>query len=167
MADLRMPTKIYVASSWRNILQPAVVASLRSLGHDVYDFKNPQPGNTGFSWREIDENWERWTVDEYWQNLQNPIAIKGFQSDWNAMIAADCCVMIMPCGRSAHLEAGYFVGAQKPLYILLVERAEPELMYKMATTVMTSYAELLDIFGRLSEYDEQLEGFPCRAGFSP
>ncbi len=45
---------------------------------------------------------------------------------------AEVGVMVMPCGRSAHLEAGYFVGARKPLLIILSD-AEPELMYKMGT----------------------------------
>lgn len=40
--------KIYVASSWRNLLQPAVVHVLRRCGHDVYDFKHP-PTSTGLS----------------------------------------------------------------------------------------------------------------------
>lgn len=38
--------KIYVASSWRNQYQPEVVATLRAVGHEVYDFKNPRPGGT-------------------------------------------------------------------------------------------------------------------------
>lgn len=40
--------KIYVASSWRNNRQPDVVKFLRDLGHEVYDFKNPKPGDDGF-----------------------------------------------------------------------------------------------------------------------
>jgi hypothetical protein len=40
--------KLYVASSWRNARQPEVVARLREAGHEVYDFRNPAPGNTGF-----------------------------------------------------------------------------------------------------------------------
>ena len=50
---------------------------------------------------------------------------------------ADTGVLVMPCGRSAHLEAGYFVGAGKRL-IILINDSEPELMYKMgmlATTI--------------------------------
>lgn len=41
--------KIYVASSWRNERQPEVVEHLRSFGYEVYDFRNPAPGDTGFS----------------------------------------------------------------------------------------------------------------------
>lgn len=35
------PNRIYVASSWRNNVQPLVVQTLRVAGLDVYDFKNP------------------------------------------------------------------------------------------------------------------------------
>lgn len=33
--------RIYVASSWRNLLQPGIVLALRRCGHQVYDFRNP------------------------------------------------------------------------------------------------------------------------------
>jgi len=45
--------RVYVASSWRNEKQPAVVKALREAGHEVYDFRSPTPGNTGFSWRKV------------------------------------------------------------------------------------------------------------------
>ncbi len=32
---------IYLASSWRNDLQPEVLLALRDAGHAVYDFRNP------------------------------------------------------------------------------------------------------------------------------
>lgn len=128
--------KIYVASSWRNDIQPEVVYALRSAGHEVYDFKNPH-GNTGFSWSEIDENWEQWTQTEYLEALKHPLAERGFVNDWMAMEWADTCVLVMPSGRSAHIEAGYFVGAFKQL-IILISDDEPELMYKMANYVEQS-----------------------------
>jgi hypothetical protein len=52
---------------------------------------------------------------------------------------ADTCVLLLPCGRSAHLEAGYFVGAGKELNIVLSnEKFEPELMYKMTNNIYVS-----------------------------
>lgn len=33
--------KIYVASSWRNKYYPEIVAKLRMMGYEVYDFRNP------------------------------------------------------------------------------------------------------------------------------
>lgn len=136
---------IYVASSWRNDYQPEVVERLRNEGHEVYDFKNPSPTNTGFHWQEVDRDWQQWTTAQLRDSLYNsPIAQTGFDSDWNAMLRADACVMVMPCGRSAHLEAGYFVGAKKPTFILLGgTKCEPELMYKMATSVCLNLDEVV------------------------
>jgi len=122
--------KIYVASSWRNNRQPEVVEFLRKQGHEVYDFKNPEP-YTGFAWSEIDPNWENWTNQEYFRALSHPRAVQGFESDFNAMKWADACVLVMPCGRSAHTEAGWMQGMNKPTIVLIEDKAEPELMYKV------------------------------------
>ncbi len=134
--------KLYVASSWRNTRQPEVVTRLRAEGHKVYDFRNPEPGNSGFHWSEIDPDWKQWTPEQFREALINPIALKGFSLDFGAMQWADAGIMVMPCGRSAHIEAGYFVGAGKPLFILLSD-GEPELMYKMATAVAVDIDELI------------------------
>ena len=129
--------KIYLASSWRNPTQSRTVETLRECGHEVYDFRNPQEGDSGFHWSEIDPNYRSWTAEQFWQALKHPIAESGFRLDWGAMQWADTGVLRLPCGRSAHLEAGYFIGAKKPLYILLAGESEAELMYKMATGIFT------------------------------
>lgn len=136
--------KIYLASSWRNIHQPEVLVALRGY-HDVYDFRNPKEGDSGFHWEEIDKRWQYWTRSEYRVALSNPLANSGFKSDFDAMKWADTCVLLLPCGRSAHLEAGYFVGAAKPLHIYLADpQTEPELMYKMATGIHCTMDELIN-----------------------
>ena len=43
---------IYVASSWRNHVQPMIVEALRGDGHEVYDFRNP-PDAAGFGWGQL------------------------------------------------------------------------------------------------------------------
>lgn len=135
---------IYVASSWRNVYQQCVVEDLREHGHETYDFKNPQSGNTGFHWSEIDPAWKYWTPERFVEGLQHPIAQKGFQSDFDAMHWADVCVLVLPCGRSAHLEAGWMRGNGKPTFVLHPpECLEPELMYLIADRVFTSMVDLL------------------------
>lgn len=99
-------------------------------------------GEKGFHWSDIDTDWEQWGPDQFIASLNHPIAVAGFNLDFRAMCWADVCVMVMPCGRSAHLEAGFFVGANKPLYILLSD-GEPELMYKMASALCSDEDELL------------------------
>jgi len=135
--------KVYVASSWRNDVQPAVVTAVRAAGHEAYDFKNPRPGDKGFHWSEIDPDWQQWSMGAYRDALNHPIAQAGFRSDWDAMEWADACILVMPCGRSAHIEAGYFVGAGKQLIILLSD-GEPELMYRMAGHIALTIEESID-----------------------
>jgi hypothetical protein len=135
--------KIYVASSWRNERQGEIVKLLRRNFYEVYDFKEPIPGGKGFGWSEVDPQYKGWDAAAYRKALDHPASVAGFQSDWNAMQWADTGVLLLPSGRSAHIEAGYFVGAGKQLFILLDRENEPELMYKMATAICLDTIELL------------------------
>jgi hypothetical protein len=47
--------RLYVASSWRNPIQPSIVADLRAQGHDVYDFRHPPGGDH--------PEWTSWTPE--------------------------------------------------------------------------------------------------------
>jgi hypothetical protein len=98
--------KIYLASCWRNDCQPDVVRGLRKAGHQVYDFRNPGEGNHGFHWSDIAVGWRKWTGQQCRNALQHPIAKRGFECDFSAMQAAEACVLLLPSGKSAHLEAG-------------------------------------------------------------
>ena len=141
-------SRIYVASSWRCAEQPAVVAALREHGHEVYDFRNPGGmfGGvwSGFAWSEIDPEWLGWTIDAYRNRLDHQRAIQGFSADFAAMQWADTFVLVLPCGRSAHLELGWAVGAGKRTAILLSQNGfEPELMYRMVDRLATSLDEVV------------------------
>lgn len=151
--------KIYVASSWRNQQQQSVVQQLRDAGHEVYDFKNPRPGETGFAWSDIDPDWQAWTPEQFREALRHPIALNGYISDASAMAEADACVMVMPCGRSAHLEAGFFVGSPKKALIILLgeEPAEPELMYRMANAICLDMGEVIERLEVFAESSRMLE----------
>ena len=134
--------KIYVASSWRNNIQPDVVLLLKYLGHDVYDFRNP-PGQSGFGWGAIGENWQEWSIREYRDGLNHPLAIAGYESDRQAMEWADAFVLVLPCGRSAHLELGWAAGRGKHTVIYSLGPTEPELMYKMVNLVTDDWNEVV------------------------
>lgn len=123
------PRKIYVASSWRNEHQQGIVAELRAAGHDVYDFHNPAPGNNGFKWKDAHGDGAT-TIQSYLLAVTSPVALQGFDHDKGALDWCDTCVMVLPCGRSAHLEAGYAAGRGKHvIFWLHPDRFEPELMY--------------------------------------
>ncbi|MEQ1678417.1 MAG: hypothetical protein ABL876_17110 [Chitinophagaceae bacterium] len=146
--------KIYVASSWRNKHQPEIVQKLRDAGHEVYDFRNPSETDKGFAWSDIDPNWKEWTNEQYRKALNHPVAVKGFFNDFSGMQWADACVMVMPCGRSAHTEAGWMQGAGKPTIILQQKEAEPELMYKIYEAV---YDNIIDVVEHLTMLQIALE----------
>jgi hypothetical protein len=151
------PNYVYVASSWRNPMQPAVIHTLHAAGIDCYDFRNPE-GGTGFSWLEVKtdrpsvtgiatkgSDWEQ--VDEYLRMVNHPRAIEGYDADFAAMNKADTFVMVLPCGKSAHLELGWAIGAGKRTAILLEDPVEPELMYRGADYLATSVFDLLGWLG--------------------
>lgn len=137
--------KLYVASSWRNLLYPGIVHALRRIGHEVYDFRHP-PGGTAFNWRELDPNFADWDADEYRAALRHPMARAGYESDIDALKACDACVLVLPSGRSASFELGYAIGQGKRGYVVQLDKVEPELMYSEAT-IITSMNELFDAFG--------------------
>lgn len=149
------PEYVYVASSWRCNMHPAVIEILKAAGIPHYDFRNP-PNGTGFSWSEVMPTFNRdeqlADVQEYLDGLENPRSIDGFNSDFEAMQKADTFVLVLPCGRSAHLELGWAVGAGKRTAILLDPHLQdrtitPELMYKMVDHLSTSMFELLGWLG--------------------
>lgn len=136
---------VYVASSWRNDVQPDVVAAIRAAGIEAYDFKNPDDA-TGFHWSEVGlrRDNDAADVNEYLEALLHPRAVAGFRSDFEAMQRADAFVLVLPCGRSAHLELGWAVGAGKRTAILLEDPCTPELMYAMVDHLALSVDEVVD-----------------------
>jgi hypothetical protein len=139
--------KIYVASSWRNPIQQEIVGALRGAGHEVYDFRNPAPGQHGFSWSEVNPNWLEWSPTQFIEDLysKHPSIQRGFAFDKNALDASDVCVCVLPCGRSAHLEAGYAAGkGKRVLFFLHPIKFEPELMYLLGHGCVTEISDLLE-----------------------
>lgn len=145
MADTK---RIYVASSWRNDQQQGIVYVLRAAGFEVYDFKHP-PNGRGFHWSEVglQRGNDVAAVDDYLAALDHPRSVEGFDSDFDAMQWADTFVLVLPCGRSAHLELGWAVGAGKRTAVLLDDPCTPELMYRMVDHLAPSAMDLLGWLG--------------------
>lgn len=134
--------RIYVASSWRNDAQQSVVRELERHGHAVYDFKNP-PNRTGFAWQQVLFGGQVKNFNHYMAALAHPVAAAGYLSDMRAMEWADTCVLVLPCGRSAHLEAGWFAGRGKRLMILTNDNEEWELMALMANLITDDLNQII------------------------
>ena len=89
----------------------------------VYDFRGEgdgwralaATGAGGFAWSEVDAQWQSWPDDvpRYLVGLNHPRAEEGFDRDMNALRRADACILVNPCGQSAHAELGWACGAGK------------------------------------------------------
>ena len=134
--------KIYVASSWRNQYYPDVLKKLREYGHEVYDFRNPPHNHGAFMWKDVDPEFDKWNVNQYKQGLQHPSSERQFQADLDALNWADTCLLVLPCGRSAHTEAGWMKGSGKKVIVYIPEMQEAELMYKLFDLVSGDLDEI-------------------------
>lgn len=157
--------KIYVASSWRNKYLDDVFKALRATGHDVYDFRA-----NGFGWDEAAteaqfvelkrrdrKDPERLYTAKEWKRLTDtPIAREGFQRDYDALTTSQAVVLVLPAGRSAHLEAGYLVGldvasrayggwVRRKFVVYQPEAERPDLMLLMADAVCGSIEEVIEV----------------------
>lgn len=129
--------RIYVASSWRNTLQGVMVDDLRDRGHSVYDFKADE--GASFHWNEVGVDSDSEDIYKYLLALEQPRSEAGFRSDMGALATCDLCVMVLPCGNSAHLELGWAVGNHKLTVIVNdTHRIKPDLMYKMVDFIAPS-----------------------------
>jgi hypothetical protein len=139
---------VYVASSWRNPTYPAVIHALRAAGIDHYDFRNP-PDGAAFNWAQIGGPAGGATVPQatYLTMLDHPAAKAGFAADMAALQRADVCVLVLPCGRSAHLELGWAAGAGKRTAVLLDDPTTPELMYRMVDHLSPTIPDLIRWLG--------------------
>ena len=133
--------RIYVASSWRNELQPRVVAALRARGHEVHDYKASAstPGQLeDFSTLRLEPAHFRQLLSTH------PLAQTLFDKDMGALQTCEACVLVLPCGKSAHLELGWAVGAGKRTVVLLQGECEPDLMYRMVGHLCLTIEEVVD-----------------------
>jgi len=133
--------KIYLATSWKNPYYPRVLQELRSLGHEVYDFRDPE---YAFKWDQVGLSEQRpLPLSEYIRGLEHPRARKGFKRDMDAVRWCDAVVVLLPSGRSAHMEFAWCIGAGKPGVIFCPQTSigalaevpaidDPDLMYCMA-----------------------------------
>lgn len=143
--------KIYVASSWRCEFQPEAVAKLRALGHLVYDFRGAGSGwgeadgaDGGFHWTEVDPDYRNWPNDipRYLRALETPRAVEGFKRDMDALKACDACLLVNPCGQSAHAELGWAAGAGKLTAAWCPGIREADLMLKMAGYITDRFDQI-------------------------
>lgn len=133
---------IYLIGSLRAPKIPEIGNSLRKLGFDVFD-----------DWWAASEDADDWWMHyekgrghSYADALNGLAAQHVYDFDKFHLDRDDIGVLVLPCGKSGHLELGYLCGKNKPTYVLFAE-GEPErydVMYKLCTSVHFSLASLED-----------------------
>jgi len=111
--------KIYVASSWKNAeMAYSVAVYLRNRDFDVDVFCDDTTGRYVFHWSEMldspDKSKSELNAVTF---LEDERSQRAFKEDKKWLDWCDCCVMVLPCGNSSHLEAGYIKGQGKKMII--------------------------------------------------
>lgn len=132
--------KIYLIGSLRNPAVPVLANDLRRLGFDVFDDWYAAGEKADDAW----QAYERGRGHTFSDALQGLAAQHVFEFDRRHLFASDIGVMILPAGKSGHLEAGLLVGRDKPVYALLPEEPERfDFMYQFLSDVFTDQEDLM------------------------
>lgn len=133
--------KVYVIGSLSNAEVPVFADTLRSAGFEVFDDWYASGPEADTEWRHYESARGR----TYSQALAGHAATNTFEFDFQHLNDADVVVLLLPAGRSGHLELGWAIGRGKPGYIVLSEKEDRwDVMYKLATDVFHTWDEFLD-----------------------
>ncbi len=143
--------KIYLASSWKNKTYVMLIRDyLKLFGHSVDCFCDATGGRISFNWSEIPEIDKKLEDCDARDMLKNQMVIDAFNEDKKMIEWADICILILPSGNSAHLEAGYAKGIGKYLYILgTFEKGSFDTMYGFADGLFDDLYELATTINNL------------------
>ena len=104
---------------------------------------SPPHNHGAFMWKNIDPDFDKWNVEQYKEGLLHPSSERQFNADLKALEWADTCLLVLPCGRSAHTEAGWMKGSGKRTIVYIPEMQEAELMYKLFDLVSGDLEEII------------------------
>lgn len=131
---------IYVIGSLRNPDIPTLASKLRVCGFNAFD-------DWYAAGPKADDHWQAYEKAKghtFEQALAGYAARNVFNYDKSHLDRCDAAVLVMPAGKSGHLELGYFIGRGKPGYILMDKEPERyDVMYGFATAVVTRFADLM------------------------
>lgn len=135
-------SSIYLIGSLRNPEVPKLAQLLRADGHNVFDDWYAAGPEADDKWREYEMARGR----SYTDALNYGHAARHvFEYDRSHLDRCEVGVLLLPAGRSGHLELGYMLGQGKPGYILLDgEYDRWDVMYKFATAVFENGLDLME-----------------------
>ena len=131
---------IYLIGSLRNPKIIETAEKLRAAGHEVFDDWYAAGPEADDYWRD----YEKAKGHTYKQGLQGYAAKNVYNFDKHHLDRNDMAVLVLPAGKSGHLELGYVIGSGKPGYILLDDPERWDVMYQFAKGVFYSVEELIE-----------------------
>lgn len=136
---------IYLIGSLKNHNIPHIGLQLRDAGFDVFDDWWSASPDADDWWQEH----ERLKGKAYKEALYGHHAESVFEFDKKHLDRSDIAVLVMPAGRSGHIELGYSVGSGKSGYVLFDKEPERfDVMYRFCTDVAFSVEDLKEILKR-------------------
>jgi hypothetical protein len=131
--------KIYLIGSLRNPEVPKIGERLRSSGFEVFDDWFSAGPEADDKWRE----YEQARGHSYMEGLRGLAADHVFSFDKRHLDQSDAGILVLPAGRSGHLELGYLIGRGRLGYILLEDCERWDVMYKFAHLVTDNLDDIL------------------------
>lgn len=131
---------VYLAGSLRNPAIPSIMESIKADANArvFADWYAAGP--------EADDHWKAFYQVggyTYREALKAPASVNTFEFDKRNMEQSCVMVLVLPAGKSGHLELGWFLGKGKPGYILLDSDEDRwDVMYQFATGVTADLDEL-------------------------
>ena len=136
---------IYLIGSLRNPQVPELANEIRkATGEEVFDDWYAAGPEADDKWRDYEKARGR----NYRQALAGLAAGHVFEYDHFHLDRARAGVLVLPAGRSGHLELGYLLGQKKPGYILLDNPDRWDVMYKFATVCFTQEELIENLLGK-------------------
>lgn len=131
---------IYLIGSLRNPEVPKIANLLRAEGHEVFDDWYAAGPTADDCWRDYEKD----RGHCYMEALGGHAARNVFRFDKTHLDRCKAAVLVLPAGKSGHLELGYVIGTGRPAYILLDEPERWDVMYQFATGVFEKVEDLKD-----------------------
>lgn len=142
----RTKTHIYLVGALKNEKIPHLALTLRKEGYEVFaEWHNPGPEADMF-WQEH----EKLKGSSYKEALAGSHVENVFYYDQAYIDLSDIVVLVMPAGKSGHLELGYAAGSGKKTFILLDKEPDRyDVMPRFANAICNDVAELIEELRRL------------------
>jgi nucleoside 2-deoxyribosyltransferase len=94
-----------------------------------------------------DDEWKRYEEGRgrtYAEALKGYAARHVFSFDRFHLDRSTCGVLVMPAGRSGHLELGFLAGQGKPTYVLMDNPDRWDVMYQFCSGIHFTLSDLLE-----------------------